>query len=381
MRVCLVYDCLYPYTIGGAERWYRNLAERLAASGHEVTFLTRRQWERDSEPTSPACASSPSHRGWSSIARRPAAHPSARCSSAWACSAHLLRRGRRYDVVHTASFPYFPLLAAGSWPAAKPVSAARRLARGLDARRTGASIWAASAAGSAGGSSARACAYPSGRSASRGCTSGVSREQGLLRRADAPRRAVRGRRRVRAPRAARRGRSVRGSAHPGEASARARACSGRGRRQLPDLRGEIYGDGPERPEVLRAIARVRARRVTWWRQVSSTQRCSRRRSQARSASSCRRAARATASSSIEAAARGVPVVVVAGPDNAAVELVEEGVNGVDRRVGRPAHELAAAIVRVDDGGAELRESAAAWFRRNAERLSFEHSLRTGAGGV
>src|SRR4051794_41225222 len=26
---------------------------------------------------------------------------------------HLLRRGRRYDVVHTVSFPYFSLLAAG----------------------------------------------------------------------------------------------------------------------------------------------------------------------------------------------------------------------------------------------------------------------------
>ena len=26
---------------------------------------------------------------------------------------HLARRGRRYDVVHTASFPYFSLLAAG----------------------------------------------------------------------------------------------------------------------------------------------------------------------------------------------------------------------------------------------------------------------------
>ena len=30
MRVCIVYDCLFPYTVGGAERWYRNLAERLA---------------------------------------------------------------------------------------------------------------------------------------------------------------------------------------------------------------------------------------------------------------------------------------------------------------------------------------------------------------
>ena len=29
MRICLVYDCLFPYTVGGAERWYRNLGERL----------------------------------------------------------------------------------------------------------------------------------------------------------------------------------------------------------------------------------------------------------------------------------------------------------------------------------------------------------------
>src|SRR5258708_13675259 len=46
MRVCIVYDCLFPYTIGGAERWFRHLAERLAAEGHDVTYLTLRQWER-----------------------------------------------------------------------------------------------------------------------------------------------------------------------------------------------------------------------------------------------------------------------------------------------------------------------------------------------
>ena len=31
MRVCLIYDCLYPYTVGGAERWYGNLADSLVA--------------------------------------------------------------------------------------------------------------------------------------------------------------------------------------------------------------------------------------------------------------------------------------------------------------------------------------------------------------
>ena len=30
MRICLVYDVLYPHTVGGAERWYRNVALRLA---------------------------------------------------------------------------------------------------------------------------------------------------------------------------------------------------------------------------------------------------------------------------------------------------------------------------------------------------------------
>ena len=37
MRICILYDCLFPWTVGGAERWYRNLAERLAADGHDVT--------------------------------------------------------------------------------------------------------------------------------------------------------------------------------------------------------------------------------------------------------------------------------------------------------------------------------------------------------
>ena len=50
MRICVVYDCLFPFTVGGAERWYRNLAERLAADGHELTYATMRQWDRGEEP-------------------------------------------------------------------------------------------------------------------------------------------------------------------------------------------------------------------------------------------------------------------------------------------------------------------------------------------
>ena len=53
VRICLVYDCLYPHTVGGAERWYRALAERVAARGYDVTYLTLRQWEAGEEPTIP----------------------------------------------------------------------------------------------------------------------------------------------------------------------------------------------------------------------------------------------------------------------------------------------------------------------------------------
>ena len=56
MRICLVYDCLFPHTIGGAERWYRALAERLAKAGHDVTYLTLRQWDRGVSPDVPGIA-------------------------------------------------------------------------------------------------------------------------------------------------------------------------------------------------------------------------------------------------------------------------------------------------------------------------------------
>ena len=66
---------------------------------------------------------------------------------------------------------------------------------------------------------------------------------------------------------------------------------------------------------------------------------------------------------IEAASHGTPSVVVAAPDNAAVELVEEGVNGFVAASDAPA-DLAAAMARVAAGPA-LRESTAAWWTANA----------------
>ena len=85
---------------------------------------------------------------------------------------------------------------------------------------------------------------------------------------------------------------------------------------------------------------------------------------------------------VEAASLGTPGVVVDAPDNAALELVEDGVNGVVARSAQP-EDLAEAILRVRELGPALRESTADWFERNAERLSLERSVATvlGAYGV
>src|SRR5271154_7122711 len=113
MRVCVVYDCLYPFTVGGGERWYRSLAERLAREGHEVTYLTMRQWERGEAVALDAgvrvIAVAPRMALYTTGGRRRILPPLVFGAGVLL---HLLRRGRRYDVVHMCDFPFFSLLSA-----------------------------------------------------------------------------------------------------------------------------------------------------------------------------------------------------------------------------------------------------------------------------
>ena len=78
---------------------------------------------------------------------------------------------------------------------------------------------------------------------------------------------------------------------------------------------------------------------------------------------------------VEASSVGTPAVVVDAPDNAALELVEDGVNGVVA-ASATADAVGAAIVRVHQAGPELRASTAAWFEKNGERLSLDRSVAT-----
>jgi glycosyltransferase involved in cell wall biosynthesis len=371
VRVCIVYDCLYPFTVGGAERWYRNLAERLASSGHEVTFLTRRQWGRGDEPAIPGVrviAVSP-RMGLYARGRRRILPP---LLFGLGVLLHLRRHGRCYDVVHTASFPYFSLLAAG---AARRRNRFRLL---VDWHEVWTRDYWREYLGSLGGRIGwriqRACLRVPQRAF---CFSRLHerrlREQGLSGELTRLEGQYAGPPAPPAPLPARpvvvyAGRHIPEKRVPALVPALARA-----REQLPDLSGEIYGDGPEHERVVEAIADLGLGGsvvAPGFVEQGVLE-------QALAGALClvlpsRREGYGLII--IESSARGVPSVVVEGPDNAATELVEEGANGTVAPSAEPG-ELAAAIVRVYRAGPELRVSTLAWFRRNERRLSLERSLQ------
>jgi len=45
MRIAFLYDCIYPYTIGGVERRVHEIGRRLAARGHDVHLFGMKFWD------------------------------------------------------------------------------------------------------------------------------------------------------------------------------------------------------------------------------------------------------------------------------------------------------------------------------------------------
>ena len=211
---------------------------------------------------------------------------------------HLLRHGRRYDVVHTASFPYFSLLAAAAsrrrgrfrlvvdWHEVWTRDYWRRVSRGDRGRDRLA------------GAAARACGFRSGRSASRGCTKRRLRELGLRGELTRLEGQFEGRPPSRRRRPARPVGRVRGSPHPREACSRARARAREGpRASCPICEARSTATALSANVVLQAIeTSVSTEAVTAPGFVEAdVARVAL--SRPRSASSCRPGARGTAASS------------------------------------------------------------------------------------
>ena len=363
MRICLVYDCLYPHTVGGAERWYRGLADELVAAGHEVTYLTRRQW--DDEPGTPGLrvvAVSPGGPLYGEDGNRRIGPP---VRFGLGVLRHLLRHRRRYDAVHTCAFPYFSLLAARAALVGTPV----RLTVDWFEVWSGA-YWKGYLGpllGRVGILVQRLCvrltprafvfsALHARRLEEEGLRTPPVRLGGLYA----------GDGRDGRPPGDREPLVVYAGRHIAEKRVElVPAAIAAAREALPEVRGLVLGDGPTRPGVLAEIARLGLEGVVAAPGFVSPEEV---------AEGIGRAACLVLPSLregyglvvVEAAAAGTPSVVVAGEDNAAAELVEEGVNGT---VAPDTAGLADAIVRAVRGGETLRASTASWYAEHAERLS------------
>jgi glycosyltransferase involved in cell wall biosynthesis len=375
MRICLVYDCLYPYTVGGAERWYRNLGERLAADGHEVTMLTLRQWprgERGEVPGVDVRAVGPRMELYVAGRRRILPPLMFGAGVLW----HLLRHGRRYDVVHTASFPYFSLLAAGL------ARRAGRFALVVDWHELWTRDYWREYLGRAGGAvgwwvQRLGVRLPQRAFAFSRLHAARLREEGLRGEVTVLEGEYRGSLEPQGPAEAQdvvvfAGRHIPEKRVPALVPAIAKA-----RADAPDLRCDVYGDGPDRAAVeasVREHGLEDAIRVHGFVDGDTVDR-------ALAHALCmalpsRREGYGLVV--VEAASRGTPSVVVAGPDNAATELVDDGENGVIA-ASDSAGDLAEAILRVREAGPAMRERTAAWFARNARRLSIDTSIETVLG--
>jgi glycosyltransferase involved in cell wall biosynthesis len=368
VRICIVYDCLYPHTVGGAERWYRNVAERLAHEGHDVTYLTMRQWEIAEEPEVPGVRVE-------AVAPRMQLYVDGRrrllppLAFGMGVLGHLLRHGRRYDVVHTASFPYFSLLAAAL---VRPLTHYRLFVDWHE-------LWTREYWGEYLGPLGRVgwkvqhlClrvpqrAFCFSRLVERRLRAeGVNGEVTLLEgqfegtTAEAPLPAE--------PLVVFAGRHI-----PEKNPVAVVHAVAKARETIPDLQAAIYGDGPERPRVLTAIAEQRLEGIVEAPGFVDGEIVE----AALSRALClvlpsRREGYGLVV--LEALSRGTPAIVVAGPDNAAAEFIEDGVNGYIRQTAG-ATDLVQAIAGVHSGGSDLRESTVRWFTRNASRLSLENSL-------
>ncbi len=373
MRVCVIYDCLFPYTVGGGERWYRSLAERLARDGHEVTYLTLRQWPRgerpDGGPGVHVRAVGPRLELYTSGGRRRIAPPLVFGAGVlW----HLLRHGRRYDVVHTSSFPYFSLLAAAL---ARPLARFELVVDWFEVWSE--DYWRAylgGAGGRIGELVQRTCARVRQRAF---CFSQLHarrlREEGLRGEPIVLRGLYAEHVEPGSPRAAEPLVLFAGRLIPEKQAPIGVAAVALARERIEGLRATFFGDGPERAALAQAIERLGLEEIVDAPGFADA---------ATLDAQMRRALCLLLPSQregyglvvVEASARGTPSVVVAGEDNAATELIEEGVNGtVAPRA--DAQAIADAIVRVAQGGIELRERTARWFAQNSEQLSLEHSLR------
>lgn len=362
MRICVAYDCLYPWTVGGAERYLREVARALAGTGHDVTYATRMQWEADEDPSFDGVrvvGVSPYEPLYDEHGRRTTSEP---LRFARGLTGHLLRH--KYDHIHMCAFPFFSVLGARAAAPSTPMT--------VDWLE----VWSREywneylgpVKGAVAASIQQACAVATPQAFVFSNVHG-DRLRGAGFRGEAIKLAglYSGPLEPHTPLEPDPVVLFAGRLIPEKRATLVPEVVALARERVPDLRGMILGDGPE-------YGAVRAALNQWTEALGFVS------NDERDALMQRAAVLLLPSSRegygmvvVEASALGVPSVVVPGPDNAAVEQVSNGENGFLAKSAEP-RDIADAVVRCVQGGAELRAKTAAWFEREAGRRRVEASI-------
>ncbi|MGH2489635.1 MAG: glycosyltransferase family 4 protein [Candidatus Limnocylindria bacterium] len=114
LKIAYVYDALYPHLMGGAERRFHELAQRLA-DRHDVHYITWTFWDGPSETTRDGVVL----HGVGTPERMYGADGKRTVREAISFAARIMPaiRGGRYDVIDCSATPYVPLYSC--WLAAR----------------------------------------------------------------------------------------------------------------------------------------------------------------------------------------------------------------------------------------------------------------------
>jgi glycosyltransferase involved in cell wall biosynthesis len=372
-RICIVYDCLYPWTVGGAERWLTALARFVAEQGHEVTYITRIQWPTDDPPEIPGVrvvGVSPNDELYRSDGSRTLREP---LRFGRGVLRYLRAHRDEFDLVHTHAFPFFGALA-------------------VDRALRGSSIpivvdwielwtrdywldYAGAAAGRVGNHLQQRTAripqhalIPSDLHRRRLIEAGVNGDvtilsglyDGVIEPVARPSQTP--------PTVVYAGRHI-----PEKQVETIPAAIAEARRSVPGLQATIFGDGPTRPTVLAEISRLGLSDVIDTPGFVETDVID----EAIGSAACLIQPSTREGYGlvvVEASAKGTPSVVVAAPDNAAVELIDSGTNGFIAP-SSTSSDLAAATVHCIEGGDALRDRTSAWANAQGEALTVRGSMR------
>lgn len=372
MRIAVAYDCLFPLTTGGGERQYGQFADAWARAGHDVTYLTRRQWD-DVPPSRTGVDVVPVSGAFELYDEAGGRRPAGALRFAAGLFRHLVTHRRSYDALVVSALPVLNVLAArlallgtrtricsdflevwrpDQWLAySGPVTG--RVAAAL--QRVAVRISPLVSCHSR--MNGRRLAAEGARRdpvVSPGLIAGTVLEAPGSRPADLP------------PTVLYVGRHIADKRVEAIPAALAWA-----RERVPGLRAVVLGEGPQRAAVRREVDRLGLHdAVDLPGFVPEEELDARLREAAVLVNPSRREGYGLVV--VEACAVGTPVVLADAEDNASVELVEDGVNGYVAASTEPAV-LGAAIVRAVEAGEPLRRSARAWYEAAATEKTAERA--------